>query len=56
MLGENEIKKLIEKGFDIGLISFEFDIPIEYVKKCKNELENREINQKYHNEADKQLT
>ena len=34
-----EIKKLIESGFDLELISFEFDIPIEKIKQYKLELE-----------------
>lgn len=39
-LEEREIiKNLITKGFDIKLISFELDIPLEEVKKCKLELE-----------------
>lgn len=33
------IKKLIKHGFDLELISFEYDIPIEEVQKCKLELE-----------------
>lgn len=41
MLKQNEveeIKKLIKHGFDLELISFELDIPIEDVEKCKAEL------------------
>ena len=34
-----EIKKLIKKGFDLELISFELDIPIEEIMQCKLELE-----------------
>lgn len=34
-----EIKKLIQNGFDLNLISFELDIPIAQVKKYKKELE-----------------
>lgn len=34
-----QIKKLIKKGFDPELISFELDIPIEKVKQCELELE-----------------
>ena len=30
-----EIKKLIKSGFDLELISFELDVPIEQVKQCK---------------------
>ena len=36
-----EIKKLIKYGFDLDLISFEFDIPIEEIKQCKLELEEK---------------
>lgn len=35
-----EIKKLIKSGFDLDLISFEFDISIEQVKQLKKELED----------------
>ena len=38
---KEEIKKLIKHGFDLELISFELDIPIEEVKQC--ELELREL-------------
>lgn len=34
-----EIKKLIRNGFDIELISFEFDIPIEDIRSLKLEME-----------------
>ena len=34
-----EIKKLIKNGFDLELISFELDMPIEEVNKYKIELE-----------------
>lgn len=34
-----EIKKLIKNGFDLELISFELDIPIEEIRQCKLELE-----------------
>ena len=36
---EESIKNLIKKGFDLELISFELDIPIEEVKKLKSEIE-----------------
>ena len=39
-----EIKKLIKYGFDLDLISFEFDIPIEDIKQCKLELEEKRKN------------
>lgn len=35
----NEIKKLIQSGFDLELISFELDLPIEQVRQCKIELD-----------------
>ena len=38
-----EIKKLIRSGFDLELISFELDVPIEQVKQCKIELENGKV-------------
>ena len=34
-----EIKKLIKEGFDLDLISFELEIPIEQVRQCKREME-----------------
>lgn len=37
-IDEKEIKQMIKNGFDISLISFEFDIPLEYVKKCEEDL------------------
>lgn len=39
MLKQEEIKKLIESGFDLELISFELDIPLEQVKQCKLDME-----------------
>jgi len=36
---EEEIKKLIEKGFDIELISFELDVPIEQLRQWEKELQ-----------------
>lgn len=39
-----EIKKLIQGGFDLELISFELDIPIEEVKQCKLDIENSKKN------------
>lgn len=54
MLRESEIKKLIEKGFDIELISFEFDIPFEYVKKCQLELKNNKQDIKEYRITDKE--
>lgn len=40
MLEKKQIQNLIKNGFDIESISFEFEIPIEYVKICKQELES----------------
>ena len=37
---EKEIKNLIRKGFDLELLSFELDIPIEEIRKYKLELKN----------------
>lgn len=39
-----EIKNLIKKGFDLELISFELDIPIEKVRQYKLELESMRKN------------
>lgn len=40
-----EIKKMIKNGFDIELISFELDIPIEEIRQYKLEIEtNNKIN------------
>lgn len=53
IMESNEIKELIKKGFDLELISFELDIPIEEVKRLKLELEaERENNftKQYDNE------
>ncbi len=41
-ISTEKIKKLIERGFDLDLISFELEIPIETVKECKEYLEKRE--------------
>ena len=35
-----EIKNLIRKGFDLELLSFELDIPIEEIRQYKLELES----------------
>jgi len=43
-----QIKELIKSGFDIELISFEFDIPIQELEKFKEELIND--NKKEYNE------
>lgn len=39
MLEYEKIKNLIKQGFDLELISFEFEILLEYVKKCQEEIE-----------------
>lgn len=38
------VKKLLKSGFDMNLISFELNIPIELVRQCKSELENINVN------------
>lgn len=39
---KEQIKKLIQHGFDLELISFELGIPIEEIKECKKELEKND--------------
>lgn len=39
-----EVKKLIQQGFDLDLISFELEIPIEKVRQYKNEIESDKSN------------
>jgi len=39
-----EIKKLIKSGFDLELISFELDVPIEQVRQCKIDIETSKNN------------
>ena len=34
-----EVKQLIESGFELELISFELDIPIQELKQLKKEIE-----------------
>lgn len=36
---QEEIKKIIKSGFDLELISFELDIPLEEIKELKKELD-----------------
>ena len=36
---KEEIKKLIEMGFNLELLSFELDVPIEELKQYKKEIE-----------------
>lgn len=43
MIEDEKIKKLINRGFDIELISFEFEIPLEHVKKCQEEIEQSKL-------------
>lgn len=38
-----EIKKLIQSGFDIELIAFELGIPVEQVRNCNTNYQNEEI-------------
>lgn len=45
MVDKNQIKKLIENGFDIELVAFEFNIPIEKIIECKKEIEQQRINE-----------
>ena len=37
---QKEIEKLLQSGFDLELISFEFDIPIEKVREYKENINN----------------
>lgn len=43
-----KIKELIQKGFDLELLAFELDIPIEHLKDIKKsqEKEKRETTKK----------
>jgi len=41
MIRQNEIEKLIIKGFDLELIAFELDLPMEYVIECNRNIELR---------------
>lgn len=40
---KEEIKKLVKDGFDIDLISFELDIPIEELEQIKNEINSSRV-------------
>ena len=40
MVKQEEIVKLIKDGFDLELISFELDVPMEILVQLKHELEN----------------
>lgn len=44
MLSKDKIKMLINKGFELDLISFEFNIPMEKINECKTELEAEKKN------------
>ena len=47
MLDKTEkIKELIQKGFDLELLAFELDIPIEHLKDIKKSQEKRETTKK----------
>ena len=47
----NEVKKLIQNGFDLELISFELDIPLKEIKQIKQEIDEQTNTRKYnHNE------
>ena len=41
MIKQSEIEKLIINGFDLKLISYELDIPIEQVIECNKNIESR---------------
>lgn len=46
MLEKIDVEKIIEllnHGFEADLISFELNIPIEYVDECKKQLDKRNI-------------
>lgn len=43
---EKEIKNLIKKGFDLELLSFELDVPIEQLQEYKKRLELRQFAKK----------
>ncbi len=42
----DEIKKLIQSGFDLELISFELDIPLEDIKQIKQKIDKQESTRK----------
>lgn len=44
MIKQKEIKELIQSGFDLELISFELDIPIEQLRQYKMDLERIKSN------------
>lgn len=46
---EKEVKNLIKKGFDLELISFELDIPLEELEQYKLELEREQKSNKIYN-------
>ena len=48
MIEKKEVIALINSGFDLELISFELDIPIEQVMQYKKEIEPNRVNPKNH--------
>ena len=42
----DEIKELIQSGFDLELISFELDIPLEDIKQIKQKIDKQERTKK----------
>ncbi len=50
---KSELKKIIQKGFDIELISFELDIPLEEIQKIKQELDEETTNIKEYSNEEK---
>ena len=49
-----EIKGLIQKGFDLKLIAFELDIPIEQIRQLKAEIEERKAHTYENKKVDSQ--
>lgn len=47
-----EIKELIQSGFDLELIAFELDIPLEYITQLKKEMEEPRVNEKANKKID----
>lgn len=52
---KEEIERIIKKGFDLELISFELDIPIEELKPIEvelksNSLKMQKLRERYNNE------
>jgi len=55
MIRQNEIEKLIIKGFDLELIAFELDLPMEYVIECNRNIELRTKLSKNYSEKMEQI-